>query len=445
MCFMRISFIFAAVFLAAPGPQAAVFHPATVADLIADINTANTNNRNDTIDLSGLTFTLETVDNDDDNEGFNGLPSILPDTAHSLTIRNGTIERDPDATGFRLIRVAPGATLSLEHLTLANGLANDDDIADFPGNGGGSILNAGNLSLKLCSFLNNASSTATIFGDSGGGAIYNLGGIIHSIAKSSFSANESAANFGGAINNNFDITGVLMGVIITIDETTFSENNTAISGGALANFGVINTISDSTFSNNAAGGGGAIHNNSGASITGIINSTLSDNSAVGGEFVSAVGGAISTLGFIGEITNCTISFNNALERGGGISNFAGRIVDLDSTIVAENSSPDGPDISNAGIISSASYCLIGTDSGGHGIVNGVDNNQVGTHASPLNPFLGPLQNNGGRTYTRALLSSSPAIDAGSNPNGLAYDQRATGFHRTVGPQTDIGAYEVQSL
>jgi hypothetical protein len=33
-----------------------------------------------------------------------------------------------------------------------------------------------------------------------------------------------------------------------------------------------------------------------------------------------------------------------------------------------------------------------------------------------NPQLGPLQNNGGTTQTMALLTGSPAIDAG-NPNG----------------------------
>ena len=37
-----------------------------------------------------------------------------------------------------------------------------------------------------------------------------------------------------------------------------------------------------------------------------------------------------------------------------------------------------------------------------------------------NPQLGPLQNNGGLTLTHALLSNSPAIDAG-DPNFNPYD------------------------
>jgi hypothetical protein len=43
-----------------------------------------------------------------------------------------------------------------------------------------------------------------------------------------------------------------------------------------------------------------------------------------------------------------------------------------------------------------------------------------------------------------LLAGSPAIDTGSNPLALPFDQRGTGFVRTAGAQTDIGAFEVQS-
>jgi hypothetical protein len=57
--------------------------------------------------------------------------------------------------------------------------------------------------------------------------------------------------------------------------------------------------------------------------------------------------------------------------------------------------------------------------------------------------LGPLANNGGPTLTHALLAGSPAIDTGSNPLALSFDQRGSGFARTAGAQTDIGAFEVQ--
>jgi hypothetical protein len=57
------------------------------------------------------------------------------------------------------------------------------------------------------------------------------------------------------------------------------------------------------------------------------------------------------------------------------------------------------------------------------------------------PRLGPLQNNGGPTPTMALLSGSPAINAGGNTGAPDTDQR--GFARIVGGTIDIGAFEVQ--
>ena len=61
------------------------------------------------------------------------------------------------------------------------------------------------------------------------------------------------------------------------------------------------------------------------------------------------------------------------------------------------------------------------------------------------PLLGPLRNNVGATLTHALLSHSPAIDAGSNPTNLSNDQRGPQFLRTLGSGTDIGAYEVNPV
>ncbi|MBK9609476.1 MAG: DUF11 domain-containing protein [Betaproteobacteria bacterium] len=95
-------------------------------------------------------------------------------------------------------------------------------------------------------------------------------------------------------------------------------------------------------------------------------------------------------------------------------------------------------------MSAASFNLIGTDSG-HAITNGVDNNQVGTAVTPLNPLLGPLASNGGPTQTRALLAASPAINAGANPFPLAFDQRGDPYLRDFGGQPDIGAYELQPV
>jgi VCBS repeat-containing protein len=64
----------------------------------------------------------------------------------------------------------------------------------------------------------------------------------------------------------------------------------------------------------------------------------------------------------------------------------------------------------------------------------------------LDPKLGPLQDNGGPTWTHAVLPGSPAIDAGTNDIAPPTDQR--GFARIFDgnrdgfPVIDIGAFEV---
>jgi len=90
------------------------------------------------------------------------------------------------------------------------------------------------------------------------------------------------------------------------------------------------------------------------------------------------------------------------------------------------------------------YSLIGVADGL--TITGNVGNLTGTTASPLDPLLGPLQNNGGPTETHALLPTSPAIDVGdpsfvSLPN---YDQRGFAFERIVGGRIDIGAFESES-
>jgi hypothetical protein len=60
-------------------------------------------------------------------------------------------------------------------------------------------------------------------------------------------------------------------------------------------------------------------------------------------------------------------------------------------------------------------------------------------------LLGPLRGNGGSTMTHQLFSGSPAIDVGndtSTATGAHYDQRGTGFPRSLGMNPDIGAFEI---
>src|SRR6266566_4513927 len=128
----------------------------------------------------------------------------------------------------------------------------------------------------------------------------------------------------------------------------------------------------------------------------------------------------------GTITNSTLSNNYAALSGGGIEGGA----TLGNTILNANT----PENIYGGAISHG-YNLSSDDGGG---------NLTGT-ADQINtdPKLGPLQDNGGPTFTHALLSGSPAIDAG-DPAFVGppdFDQRSIGFPRVQNGRIDIGAFE----
>ncbi|PYJ20253.1 MAG: hypothetical protein DME99_10485 [Verrucomicrobia bacterium] len=90
-----------------------------------------------------------------------------------------------------------------------------------------------------------------------------------------------------------------------------------------------------------------------------------------------------------------------------------------------------------GTISSHGY-NISSDDGGSNLTGPGD--QINTDL-----MLGPLQDNGGPTFTHALLPGSPAIDAG-DPNFAPppfYDQRGPRFRRVFNGRIDIGSFEAQ--
>jgi CSLREA domain-containing protein len=233
----------------------------------------------------------------------------------------------------------------------------------------------------------------------------------------------TSTSIGGGIYNG-------SGAVLTITNSTLSGNMTGGPGGGIKNDGTL-TVTNSTFSDNSAGlSGGGIRN---AGTLTVTNSTFSGNIAASGS-----GGGIYVFSGTATVTNSTFSANQAASAGGGIY-YAGTL-NYANTIIANSS---GGDCAGSGTLGTNTNNLVEDGSCSSG----------GTNFLSLDPNLGPLADNvptgynGGPTQTFALLTGSPAIDAGDNtvcdddpgPNNL--DQR--GVDRPQGAYCDIGAYEYQ--
>jgi hypothetical protein len=230
-------------------------------------------------------------------------------------------------------------------------------------------------------------------------------------------------------------TGVFQidsGVTANLSGLTITDGNSGSdSGGGLYNNGGTTTLTDCTFSGNHTSNlGGAIFT-SGGNLS-LSNCTLASNTA------GISGGAIDAQGPV-TVTNSTFSDNQATTGGGGaIDNYSNvYTVKIGDSILAGNSCPVGPNVSN-GVVSL-----------GHNLVGNADDSSgwiasdlTGTSTNPLNPLLAPLGNYGGPTPTMALLPGSPAIGQGASGAGMpAFDQRG----EPRAGHIDIGAFQSQGF
>jgi len=219
------------------------------------------------------------------------------------------------------------------------------------------------------------------------------------------------------------------GTITTMTEVTISGNTaSSAAGGGLFNTSIITTMTNVTISGNtASSSGGGLFNRSDGTITTMTNVTISGNTTAG------VGGGISNQGTITNITNVTISGNASSISGGGLFNSSTGTLSLRNTIVANNTSggncgADVPFTSNGYNLSSDNSCTL------YFTATGDLNNTI--------IILGPLADNGGLTFTHALLAGSPAIDTADPANFPFTDQRGIARQQGLGP--DIGAYEYEA-
>jgi large repetitive protein len=255
---------------------------------------------------------------------------------------------------------------------------------------------------------------------------------------------------------NFGVFTINSGQTVNITGLTISNGSSGDNGGGLLNQGTL-TLTASTVSGNAAvNNGGGIVNDTGGIMT-VRESTISGNTAPVGAGIYNPGnltlvnstisgntgdGLSNGTGATANLTNDTFSGNSV----SGITSNPGATTNIRNTIVANTPGAVG-DVS--GTFNSQGNNLIGKSNGSTGFTNGVNFDQVGSVAAPLNALMAALGNYGGPTQTHALLPGSPAIDLGSNSGvtnppltGPPFtDQRGTGFARIVNANVDIGAFE----
>jgi len=319
--------------------------------------------------------------------------------------------------------------LSLSDLTLKNGRTTGDnaDTLDSTYSGGGiRFLSDGVLTLTNSSVSGNSTT-----GDlaRGGGIFSSLGHV--SLNSSTMSGNTTSGDsaFGGGIST-VAATAI---ITLSITDSTISGNSTA---------------------GNDADGGAIFATNSltvGRTAVALSNSTVSGNSTEG---ISADGGGIFTIFGTVTVQNSTVTDNQASGVGGGIHVIDAGLAASDQDLVVHNSivaanlddgtAPDLRTIVSRG--ATINYSLIGV-ADNLGTIHGNVGNQTGTTASPLDPLIGPLADNGGPTQTHTLLPASLALNLG-DPTLITspdFDQRGDGFGRVQFGRMDIGAVEIQNV
>jgi len=417
--------------------------------------------------------------------------------AGNLSLKDSIVSENSTA-GER----SPGGGIwALGDVSLTNSTISENFTTGQEANGGG-IFTAGNESdLSLVDSIISGNSTTGLLAY--GGGIFSQGDV--SIERSEISGNSSVRNGGGIHadgnvslagstifrNSSGSVGGISAGGDVSLTDSTILGHPDAGTGRGIFSQGDVNLTNSMVFGHTTDGPGGGISasgnvtlvtsavsgNFSGSSNIGgggifadgdvtLSSSTVSGNSTTG---ESAGGGGIR--GRTVTLTNSTISGNSTTARGGGIG--AERIILTNSTvtgnsttgnyavagiwarieaiisssIVAGNTNSAKSAFSDiAGGALTVDRSLIGNNRGtdlAEAQTPDADGNLIGSSAGAgiIDALLAPLSDYGGPTLTHALLSGSPAIDAGRNPSMLDFDQRGEPYVRVLGGRIDIGAFE----
>lgn len=384
-------------------------------------------------------------------------------TINNLTLRDGFAQGDDsnqiEQRGGAILVGIPNADFTVPpppdapELVLGNvAILGSQAFSPTDGGGGAVFMQDGRLTIHHCVMDGN-------FARRNGGAVTTRRGTVL-ITDSQFtnntvdfSSDENSAQGGGILVNRS--SGLLARSIIRGNQLTDAHGLAPASGGSGIGGGLAMfmqhedfRVEDSEFSDNqntqiplSIGGGVQCHlepDNTLPTFT-LINSTISGNTGLTGGFEA---------GCETSMLNTTISNNTSTNYYGdggspGLEAYSPNAteqitVTITSSIVSGNLG-GGSDVRIYHYDGYADPAFIGSNA----LVQSVD---AGITLPPdtiigIDPVLVPLAFNGGPTRTQALQAGSVAIDAGSNPQNLPFDQRGSGHPRVVGAATDIGAYE----
>jgi hypothetical protein len=239
-------------------------------------------------------------------------------------------------------------------------------------------------------------------------------------------------------------------------------------GSALYNAGTASLINCTITGSTASGGNGGNGGNGGIAYNPTGKPSYGGGGGNGGRGGFSYGSIYTTNG-VCLLTNCTIAANFSMTGSGGApglggygnqvggvggpgppgnpgasGQYAGPALSSNSiginTVLAFNFSriPTTPSGGNPYVFSSNADPAMGD--AGHNLSS--DASVILTNTGSLystSPYLGALANNGGPTWTMALLPGSAGIDAADPAAAPPTDQR--GIARPIGPAPDIGAFE----